>query len=708
LNRPDRSDGVVSGRDREPKQPAPPKLPPRLAERYRDLELLGQGGMGQVYRAYDAVVKRPVAMKFIRPDGVARSETLARFHREILLLSRIEHPAVVRIFDVEREAACWFYTMEVVEGRHLADRVRTGPMAQSEAVPLFAALARGLEAVHEQGVLHRDIKPQNIVVGDDGAGRLMDFGLATLADASALTAITKTGTVMGTALYIPPELIVGQASDRRSDVYQLGLTLHFALVGDVPFLGNDLHVVIARTAATFDAFAGAAGRQVDEGLRNIVARAIALSPDDRYATAADFASALDAWRPGLSVEPPPFRERYAVGDRTAAVSAVTAVRQGRRTAIGAAVSVLVVVGGLVAVLSRIEAPEAAPATNVERPKPVERPPVEERRRAWSALLDDFMAHPSKRANDHRLRRPDDDLDAFWFHERVIARLPELSDGLVAGVTTIEELDRAVVQVVGLVDLAFRLPPPKGGEADLALCRLYERVREVTTSLHATERRTGHTGSFRFNIAFERHDSLLKELLTLLDREKVQGREHPVKLLMAGHLHLRLRHTAEAQLCVDELATRFGGRLHDEPSRCRLWMLSAYDDMRMRVATTGLDWRAVVDLMLLAEGHAAPVVDGLGARLADFPDLHDEPATAVLENLLDTYKQCLAYLLTEVHHDEARRIGAVEGDRILERCAHRGFMPRLHWPMLRRMDALEATELVERWRRRYGQTPVGGG
>ncbi|GGK45899.1 serine/threonine-protein kinase [Streptomyces flaveus] len=208
----------------------------RVVDRYRLLEPIGQGGMGRVWRATDELLDRPVAVKELRLD-VAGSEELEvrreRALREARASARIDHPNVVRVYDVAEEDDRLWIVMELVEAPSLARTVvERGPLDIRETARIGLALAEALRRVHAAGVLHRDIKPGNVLLGSGGRVVLTDFGIAALQDAQGLT---QAGVIVGSPEYIPPERISGRPQGPHSDLWSLGATLCTALTGHSPF-----------------------------------------------------------------------------------------------------------------------------------------------------------------------------------------------------------------------------------------------------------------------------------------------------------------------------------------------------------------------------------------------------------------------------------------------------------------------------------------
>lgn len=267
-----------------------------FGERFAIQERLGAGAMGSVFRALDRRLEREVAVKVLHPH-VADAEMRARFAREAKVLARIDHPGVVRVLDwiVTDDAAA--LVMELVRGETLRARIdREGPLPVAEAARVGAALFDALAAAHAAGVVHRDVKPGNVVLAArrDGveAPRLLDFGLAR---ATSLTALTETGTLLGTPAYLPPEMLAGAEGDARSDVYSAGAVVYEMLTGARPFAGlrdGELYRAIRDDEPPSCA---SLRRDVPPALAASVARAMAKAPDARFASAAEARDALSPY-----------------------------------------------------------------------------------------------------------------------------------------------------------------------------------------------------------------------------------------------------------------------------------------------------------------------------------------------------------------------------------------------------------------------------
>jgi len=266
---------------------------------YEIMAKLGAGGMGTVYKARHRRMKRIVALKVLSRE-VATSGTFAdRFQREVETIARLSHPNIVMAFDADECEAGPFLVMEFVNGRDLASEVeRAGPLSVADAVDRILQAARGLEYAHSQGIVHRDIKPGNILRDVDGVVKVADLGLARLnapeGGSGGNTSLTQAGMVVGTAEYMSPEqaLDSGQV-DHRADIYSLGCTLHFLLTGRSPYQAGSIMAMLLKHRDAPIPSLRASRPDVPPELEIILKRMIAKAPDDRYHTMTVVVQALE-------------------------------------------------------------------------------------------------------------------------------------------------------------------------------------------------------------------------------------------------------------------------------------------------------------------------------------------------------------------------------------------------------------------------------
>jgi tetratricopeptide (TPR) repeat protein/predicted Ser/Thr protein kinase len=248
---------------------APDSLLGQAISHYRIVAQLGRGGMGQVYRAEDVRLRRSVAIKFLSDEFARDPQALSRFRREAQAASALNHPNICTIYDIGEDNGRPFIVMEHLEGSSLSDRLAAGKLDEGTAIALAIEIADGLEAAHRAGIVHRDIKPTNILISAGDHAKILDFGLAQLASDEQMT---HPGTVVGTARYMSPEQARGEPADARSDLYSFGLVLHEMAIGERP----------------------------SAGMERIVSRCLEQAPEKRYTRAAEIAAALRQLQSGGS------------------------------------------------------------------------------------------------------------------------------------------------------------------------------------------------------------------------------------------------------------------------------------------------------------------------------------------------------------------------------------------------------------------------
>ncbi len=253
-----------------------------VGERYEIIKLLGEGGMGAVYKARDRELDRLVAVKVIRPELASNPEILKRFKQELILARQVTHKNVIRIFDLGVADGRKFITMDFVEGRDLKSiLVERGKFAPQDAVEIILQTARGLEAAHNVSVIHRDLKPQNIMVDVQGTVWVMDFGLARSLETSGMT---RTGALMGTPDYMSPEQARADKADARSDLFTLGIIFYELLTGKLPFQADTLMASLLKRTREKATPPREIDPDVPQALNDIVMKLLETSPEKRYQT----------------------------------------------------------------------------------------------------------------------------------------------------------------------------------------------------------------------------------------------------------------------------------------------------------------------------------------------------------------------------------------------------------------------------------------
>src|SRR5947207_1073970 len=262
-----------------------------LGSRYQILRILGQGGMGAVYQARDQELDRIIAVKVIRPELAADPGILQRFKQELILSRHVTHKNVVRIFDLGEADGTKFITMEYVEGKDLRTILRQQiKFSPIDAVKTIQQICRALEAAHAEGVIHRDLKPQNVMRDPNGRIVVMDFGLARSLESDGMT---QTGALVGTLEYMSPEQALGTTLDQRYDLFAVGLMFYELLTGKAPFKADTAIASLMKRTHERAVPASEVDATVPLSLSAIVSRCLERDPKDRYASATDLLRELD-------------------------------------------------------------------------------------------------------------------------------------------------------------------------------------------------------------------------------------------------------------------------------------------------------------------------------------------------------------------------------------------------------------------------------
>lgn len=255
----------------------------RINDRYEIICSVGEGGMANVYLAYDVILNRKVAVKILRGDLAEDEKFVRRFQREAIAASSLNHPNIVEVYDVGEDDGKYFIVMEFVEGKTLKQLIKKrGALTLAEVVDIMLQLTSAIACAHESYIIHRDIKPQNVIILEDGRLKIMDFGIAAQLNSNELT---QTNSVMGTVYYLPPEQANGTATTTKSDIYSLGILMYELVVGKVPFRGESpVEVAIKQMKESIPDIVSY-NPDIPQSIENIILKACAKNPKNRYDSA---------------------------------------------------------------------------------------------------------------------------------------------------------------------------------------------------------------------------------------------------------------------------------------------------------------------------------------------------------------------------------------------------------------------------------------
>jgi len=252
----------------------------KIGERYEIVKSIGEGGMANVYLAKDTILERKVAIKVLRGDLSSDDKFIRRFQREALSVSNLSHQNIVEVYDVGEEDGQHYIVMEYIEGKTLKQLLhKRGSLTLTEVIDIMSQLTDGLTHAHEAYIIHRDIKPQNIMIQDDGLIKITDFGIAMALNA---TQLTQTNSVMGSVHYLPPEQANGKSSTIKSDIYSLGILMYELLTGSVPFKGDNAVEIALKHMKEKIPSIRRQNPTIPQSVENIVLRAVAKNPKNRY------------------------------------------------------------------------------------------------------------------------------------------------------------------------------------------------------------------------------------------------------------------------------------------------------------------------------------------------------------------------------------------------------------------------------------------
>jgi len=270
----------------------------KISDRYQIIKSIGEGGMANVYLAYDTILDRNVAIKVLRGDLANDEKFVRRFQREALAASSLSNPNIVEVYDVGEDNGEYYIVMEYIEGKHLKQLIKKrGKVTVSEAVDIVMQITEGLSVAHDSYIIHRDIKPQNIMILENGLVKITDFGIAMAMNS---TQLTQTNSVMGSVHYLPPEQASGKGATLQSDIYSIGILFYELLTGKLPFKGeNAVEIALKHLKEALPSIREEIPN-IPQSVENIIIKATAKNPKNRYADARemheDLKTCLDASR----------------------------------------------------------------------------------------------------------------------------------------------------------------------------------------------------------------------------------------------------------------------------------------------------------------------------------------------------------------------------------------------------------------------------
>ena len=252
----------------------------KISDRYQVIKSIGEGGMANVYLAYDTILDRNVAVKVLRGDLANDEKFVRRFQREALAASSLSHPNIVEVYDVGEDNGEYYIVMEYIEGKHLKQLIKKrGKLTITEAVDIVLQITNGLSVAHDSYIIHRDIKPQNIMILENGLVKITDFGIAMAMNS---TQLTQTNSVMGSVHYLPPEQASGKGATLQSDIYSIGILFYELLTGKLPFKGeNAVEIALKHLKEPLPSIREEIPN-IPQSVENIIIKATAKNPKNRY------------------------------------------------------------------------------------------------------------------------------------------------------------------------------------------------------------------------------------------------------------------------------------------------------------------------------------------------------------------------------------------------------------------------------------------
>src|SRR2546423_3176398 len=285
-----------------------PDLAAQQLFHYRIIEKLGSGGMGEVFLAQDTKLERKVAIKMLPAKSIDDAQAKKRLFREARAAATLDHPNICTLYAVKQDGDCLFIVMHYVEGQTLGMRLVEPPLTPDEVIDIGIQVTEALSEAHAHGVIHRDIKPQNVMITPRGQVKVLDFGLARVTqnehstdpEAKTVTQLTEEGYIVGTVAYMSPEQLRGQPVDARSDLFSLGVMLYESAAGKPPFTGNSKIEISSKVLQVEPRKPSELNPGVPRGLERIILKAMAKEAGDRYQTADEVLHDLKQLRASLS------------------------------------------------------------------------------------------------------------------------------------------------------------------------------------------------------------------------------------------------------------------------------------------------------------------------------------------------------------------------------------------------------------------------
>lgn len=281
----------------------------KINDRYQIIKTIGEGGMANVYLAYDTILDRNVAVKVLRGDLATDEKFVRRFQREALSASSLSHPNIVEVYDVGEDNGSYYIVMEYIEGKHLKQLLKKrGSLTLTEVVDVMLQVTDGMSAAHDSYIIHRDIKPQNIMILENGLIKITDFGIAMALNS---TQLTQTNSVMGSVHYLPPEQASGKGATIQSDVYSMGILMYELLTGTLPFRGdNAVEIALKHIKETFPSIKEKLPT-LPQSIENIIMRATAKNVKNRYTDAKEMHDDLKTALTDARAGEPKYQFKYS-------------------------------------------------------------------------------------------------------------------------------------------------------------------------------------------------------------------------------------------------------------------------------------------------------------------------------------------------------------------------------------------------------------